>query len=76
VALFAQIIYVSTGTLYLRGLNPAKHYTLSFEDRTSLNFTYVNVTGASLMSGGSGISALTGSSSDCDSEIIWIEQND
>ena len=56
-------------TIHLRGLNPTGTYTLKFQDRTSMNSTYVNVTGSTLMADGISIS---GTTTDYDSEIIWI----
>ena len=63
--------------VYLKGLSPTNHYTLSFADRTSLNgiSRYTNALGSTLMSGGTGIGSLTGNSGDYDSEIIWITQD-
>ncbi|MBB6670790.1 GH36 C-terminal domain-containing protein [Cohnella nanjingensis] len=55
-------------TIYLKGLDPSATYTLTFEDRPSLNKT---MTGAQLMAGGAGIS-ISGASNDYDSEIVWI----
>jgi hypothetical protein len=61
-------------TVYLKGLDPAATYTLTFQDRSNLNSSYVNVPGSQLMAGGSGIAAISGTANDYDSEIIWINQ--
>ena len=61
-------------TIYLKGLSPTGTYTLTFQDRTSLNSSYVDVPGSQLMAGGAGIAAISGTANDYDSEIIWINQ--
>ncbi|MBB6670813.1 GH36 C-terminal domain-containing protein [Cohnella nanjingensis] len=58
-------------TIYLKGLDPNARYTLTFQDRTTLNASYSNVLGSQLMAGGTGIS-VSGNAGDYDSEIIWI----
>jgi hypothetical protein len=58
--------------IYLKGLDPAALYTLTFQDRTSLNPTYASVPGSQLMAGGTGIAPISGTANDYDSEIIWI----
>jgi len=54
----------------LRGLDPTHTYSLTFQDRTSLNPSYANKTGADLMA--HPIKSLSGTTGDYDSEIIWI----
>lgn len=64
----------SSPTIYLKGLSPAATYTLTFQDRTSLNSSYADVPGSQLMAGGAGIAGISGTANDYDSEIIWINQ--
>jgi hypothetical protein len=58
-------------TVFLKGLDPAGRYRLTFQDRSELDGAFVDVSGSLLMASGTGI-AIDGTPGDYDSEIIWI----